>query len=332
MAQPEGSAMGYFGLGKQGAWDSGVAPSNFSYYRNVGPDYKGTVEPIREGGGNHDNLWSWLKSLEFDGSFEVYARTDFSGFVYALCLGKDEISGASDPYTHTITPEGQGVPTSMEFTYGAAATAVDIVRLYDGLITGVTLAGDISNPPTLKCDYQMSKIDLTQSAASPSYETPMRPPVWWDGVWTIDGSPVTGKVTKFSIDLKYKTFDDIRTDTPTRDSLTLTDRDVSYSFTMYCYNKDFFRKVLTGTTSGTTVSNWPITGSFKIKLTQEAGPPERSLEVDLPLINYTQVKMSDLDDDNKPLIIDVSGVAMKGVGADVITVKAINATTPQYLA
>jgi hypothetical protein len=325
MTQPQSSADGYLGIGLQSAWGTGVAPDEFSYYRSVSPDYKIEHELIREGGAGRDKFWGWKKAVDLDGSIDTYLRPDFGAALLTYALGDDAITGASDPYTHTITPSGSGLPLSIEFPYGEASSAIDFVRVEDAVLETLTIGADTGSPATAKAEWKGCNISFP-TTASPTYETD-DPFTFWEATFNVDSTAVTAKITKFEITIARKVFDDIRTGSPLRDTTAQIDREVTLSFTMYMFDKDMFRKVLTGTTSGTAIPDDVVTGDFDVTLTRSAN---REIKLEIPELVYTAAKPSDLDDDSKPLALEITAEATNDGTNPLITATCKNGNAVAY--
>jgi hypothetical protein len=135
-------------------------------------------------------------------AFGGAAFADTVGWCIAGLLGEDVISGASAPYTHTIslknsaTAAADAQPTSYTLTDFYAAN----VRAYAGVqISDFSLK--FNSEGLLEYDTKgMGWLSATASTPTPSFTTILPTPVW-TGTVTVGGASITNSVTG-SIDMK----------------------------------------------------------------------------------------------------------------------------------
>ena len=96
----------YLGFGFETTKGTGVAPTKFvPYVEAIDFAHGQDMTQVREGG---DGPYVARTVKNFYGPshrFAVALRPDLTAAVYAALLGDDTVTGAADPWTHTITAD-----------------------------------------------------------------------------------------------------------------------------------------------------------------------------------------------------------------------------------
>lgn len=94
--------LGYLGFSRETTQGTPVAPASFVKLRKQMFMISQEFEDIRNGNVEDINN-SVKKFLSYKGAFQTYLYPDEGGRLLTGALGKDVVSGAGDPWTHTIT-------------------------------------------------------------------------------------------------------------------------------------------------------------------------------------------------------------------------------------
>lgn len=315
---------GYIGLGKQASKGTGVAPSKFVKWdgaTSLTPKLEFTVR--REGGDGLYNALSYVTAHKADGQFALLCRPDIMAALLAWALGADSVSGAADPYTHTITPAASVPWLSIE---RQLASIADCERLVDCVIESLVIEGKGGLP--LKATVGFLGIRGTHgiAAASATYEAD-RPYMFFDAAFQVNGSAVA-TVTEFRLAIKNLFEADLYTTEVYRADLPLIGRDVEVEFGFPMENLNQYREVLYGTSTGTAPAETLKTGSFEIDA-NFTGAAARQMK--LVVTNLVHVE-SPLEHDSEAGIFRYSckAQALKGA-SDLVTVTAKTAASAAYV-
>ncbi len=315
---------GYIGLGKQASKGTGVAPSKFVKWdgaTSLTPKLEFTVR--REGGDGLYNALSYVTAHKADGQFALLCRPDIMAALLAWALGADSVSGAADPYTHTITPAASVPWLSIE---RQLASIADCERLVDCVIESLVIEGKGGLP--LKATVGFLGIRGTHgiAAASATYEAD-RPYMFFDAAFQVNGSAVA-TVTEFRLAIKNLFEADLYTTEVYRADLPLIGRDVEVEFGFPMENLNQYREVLYGTSTGTALAETLKTGSFEIDA-NFTGAAARQMK--LVVTNLVHVE-SPLEHDSEAGIFRYSckAQALKGA-SDLVTVTAKTAASAAYV-
>jgi len=304
---------GYIGLGKQSAKGTGVAPTKFVKWdgpTSLTPKLDFVVR--REGGDGLYSALSYVTAHKADGQFALLCRPDIMGALLAWALGADSVSGAADPYTHTITPATSVPWLSIE---RQLASIADCERLVDCVIESLVIEGKGGLPLKATVNYLGTKGTHGESAATASYEAD-RPFMFFDAAFQVNGSAAE-TITEFRLAIKNLFDTDLFTTEIYRADIPLIGRDIEVEFGFPMENLDQYREVLYGTSSGTTPAESLKTGSFELDASFTATAVR---QMKLTVNNLVHVE-SPLEHDSEAGIFRYSckAQALKGA-SDLVTV------------
>ena len=195
----------YLGIAKETTKGTPVAPTTFI------PVLASTLKPVDAYGALYDEglRGSLVKNYNyvqgrgnFTFDFGGAAFADTIGFPIAGLLGEDVLTGASAPYTHTISLKNSGTtaadaqPASFTLTDFYAAN----VRSYPG-IQFHDFSLKFTSEGLLEYDAKATGwLSSTVSTPTPSFSTILPTPVWY-GTVSVAGTTVSNAVTG-NLDMK----------------------------------------------------------------------------------------------------------------------------------
>lgn len=314
---------GYIGAAKQAAKGTGLAPTKFFKFLSapkLAPVQDISREP--EGGSGRDDGLAVKIKHKHDISFPMYARPDTIGFILAMALGLDTVSGVG-PYTHTITPTDIIPWITAEFNRQL------VEQIIDCKIDSVVLEGEAGKPLKATVSVLGGATTAGGAAATATYETDV-PFVFTGGVFTVDGVAST-VVSKFKVEIKNNLDGDCFTTAITRNDIIEGHRQVDAEFTLKFESGDQYRKVYYGAAAGTAPATSAFSGSLIIDCTYGVAAALRELKLTIPSLQYTAAPIDDLDPAGKTLYQECVGFALAGA-SPVITAVVQNGTATSYTA
>ena len=180
------TSKGYIGIGKQTTKGIPVAPDFYVKYLDDSDASEFLTSALREGG-DDENLKTIIKNLhQTKFSYNMRCYPEMITYFLAYFLGADSLSGAGDPYSHTITRLSDGRPW---ITIRKKLDTNIVWQMLDSKIESIEISGEAGKEIMMKIDGQAidSAIDTTEY--SPSYED-NAPFVFYmgEGIFSIDGS------------------------------------------------------------------------------------------------------------------------------------------------
>ena len=307
------NANAYVGFGKQAAKGSAIAPSYFAaFLGGVELNPNAGMRVIREGG-TGTYIARHTKDLYVPGlKFGCAARPILAGAILAFLLGDDTISGASDPYTHTLTAATSNLWLTLERNVDDDL----IERIVDSVLTEVTI--------DIRKRDQGAEVLLTAvgtgltldrpSATAESYES-SRPFLRSDvASWSLDNAAETN-VESATITLRWRYDEAISADAVTRLTLAKLHLEVEVQTVQVwsaAADKSAYVGTHYGTASGTAASATvygSTTKAFEVDLSYTESAKARQLKVTIPAMEWTEAKVTEPD----PEASQVGRLTRKGI-------------------
>jgi len=322
---PVAQKLGYIGLAKQTAKGTAVAPDKFiKWTGETGMTPAQSYTQHWEGGMGLDPGVALKESQVYDMSFNCFARPDIAAFLFAMLLGVDTVSGAADPYTHTITPHASTIPWLTVERYVEGLSLVE--RIKDCRIQQIEISGEATRPVTMAVQIRGIEGSIEVSPGTATYEASM-PFVFFNGIYTVDGAE-TALIRDFRLTLANELGEDIFTTGVTRADIPLLARRVTGQFTLLLDDAAHYENVFYG--GGTSVANTLKEGSIDIDLSYTESSANRQLKITVPEVYHVNAPV-ELNAEPGILAVQCSIEAKKGSG-DLVTVVAQNATATSYTA
>jgi len=294
----------YFGFGFQSSKGTGVAPTQFlAYVSAVELTHGEQHRKIREAGSSQTVARTVKDSYTPGARCAAPIRADLAAAVMAALLGADSVSGAGDPYTHTITKDAATDWISFEYNNNDNT----IERVIDGFFVEVEItAQKRSNGPELMIAAVVGGLDLERqsSATTESYESD-RPFLRSDCAWTVDGTAETN-VEACTIRLRW-TFDEaMLTDSVIRANAVKIHFEGEIELTQIAGNTGEREKLAYINThylnaaedgTGTATTEKVFTGSLTLDANHSEGAAsaDRQFKVEIPVVRWTDAQYTGLN-------------------------------------
>ncbi|MGB9886752.1 MAG: phage tail tube protein [Moorellales bacterium] len=322
---PVAQKLGYIGLAKQAAKGTPVAPSKFvKWTGETGMTPSQAYTQYWEGGMGLDPGVALKETQKYDGQFSLFARPDIAGFLFAMMLGVDTVSGTADPYTHTITPHASDIPWLTIERYVQGLGLVERIR--DCRLQQIEISGEAGKPVQMAVTYRGIAGTIETTPGTPTYETSM-PFVFFNGTYKVD-SQTMALIRDFRITMANELGEDLFTVDVVRADLPLRARSVTGQFTLYLEDKMHYQNVFYG--GGTSVAKTLREGSLEIDLLYQENTKDRELKIAIPEVYHVNAPV-ELNAEPGELAVQCSFEAKKG-SADLVTVTVKNATSISYTA
>ena len=326
-------ALNYMGFGAQSVKGTGVAAAYFAaYIEAVDLSHNQAIRRVREAG-NGLYIARDVKDVHLPGfRFAAAARPDITGAILAMFLGADSISGAGDPYTHTITPVETTTWVTVERNLNDEVTE----RIEDAFFTEVQL--DIRK----RDGGPEAILIVTGGGLSPTYEASQSTDLYESDLpflrsqmtWKLDGSAVTD-VERATLTMRWIFDESILSDALTRDDAVKlafeADLEIVELFdstaALNAYRATHFGSS-SGTAAAEAVYQPNATDSFEVSMTY--GTPARTLTINIPKVSWVEAKLTEpTPNASEAVRLTRSGHLI--TAAVPITATVLNATTPAYV-
>lgn len=316
----------YVGFGKQVSKGTGVAPAIFPQY------FDGDIALTPEiayahytpAGGQAANL-SLVQNVKHPKSFTVIGTPKVAAALCAFALGKDTVSGAADPYTHTITlAERENMPWfSCEASVGFSSGQTDpiIARFIDCRIAQLGISAEKGMPLKLAATIQACDLEKQAAETSPSYETD-KPFVFFQGTYTLDSGTIAN-ITQFSLDFNNVLDEDDITTGVTREDLPVLRREATLNFTLKFEDGTRFWNTYMKADHSAALQALK-TGDFNVKFVNgiaEGTTGHRSFEIDIPSLDHVQAEVNPGTGDGT-LEYSCSAVLKQATGSEFLSIIA----------
>jgi hypothetical protein len=243
-------------------------------------------------------------------NFSCRAHPEMIGLLLYGALGAISSSGTG-PTTHTITPG-----TDLPYLTFWGLYAGSIFRVQDAKIDELTLK--LSGPGPIE-------LDLTAWGAIPGYPGSVTPAhdeqnaLYYQGGGglfkedTSSATPATANVTEGELKISNGVAPLILARSVVPQDVTVAHQSIAPSFTLVPDVLDEWRKIVTGSGSGTTIAEQPVYGSYEEQFVLDANT---SIDILCPRVGFA-CEMPDMDPGGGPASMQMAGVAVNGVSGAV---------------
>lgn len=313
----------YIAWGKQAAKGTEATTFHFAKYLDGnGFDIDRTIAREREGGDGQETGLTYTTMVKADPALAGNARGEFLGRVFAAGLGIDAISSSVMP---SLTRHTTGLGASLPYYTFEQRWADELERAVDCVCTGWVLESEAGLPFKVSANFiggGTAYERLMASALTPAREQG-KPFFFPFGSYTFDnGASYAADVTKVKIEVQRGVDDGIQTTGLTRDDVVALNFDASIDATIKYTSKAFYNKV-TFNGGSAVIVDLP-TGSIDLVQLQQVMVASGSfatgmMRVQMPLIEWTDVRVVKMDPDGKTVYLDLVGQTVKGATYPVIT-------------
>lgn len=271
------SSGGYLGIGKQNVFGTSVAPTHWIAWvqSNIKPSQD--IDDLLESG--YDQFTkAYVKSrFDFGGSFQFYLRPDIAARLACYALGADAVTGASDPYTHTITPYTSVPYLSIERSLDGGL----IERVQDCVISEYKISGSQGKPGLITVTILGTKGTIqTASAGSPSSLNMLN---MFDATLTVGSTDISAKVEEFEVVYRNK-FLTHRGNTIFIQNILKVQSEVEGSIKLLFENDNTYKNVYNA--GGTASSEGLGTGSMSVDFVESSS---RQFKIEIPSLIYKEL-------------------------------------------
>lgn len=314
---------GYFGIARQSAKGTGVAPANFVRYQTAKIIEENIVKEFREGGYDRQGFFMEKVGFNVSAELEAFLRADLAGLLFTMVLGSDVVSGTG-PYTHTITP------SDLQWWSVETAELGDTLvrRLVDCKASEFEVSGKSEDFITAKLTAMGLTTDASVSAATESYGT--------EGIFKFSHGTFTTmgganeEISEFSVKFSNN-LELYRASGLTARQLQEKGLDVELTFTFKTTQDDEYRKVYYGGASGTSPSDTMEAGQVVFTFNNGlSGADERELKITIPEVRYSALEMGGLSAEGEFVTYAATAKAVKTGSSDLVTVEVKNAESNAY--
>lgn len=327
--------LGYIGLAKQAVQGTPLAPTKFYKFTRSAllPDQK--VQDYRNGN-DRDWQFSLKESLRYAGTFQALAFCDEGAALMAWAMGADTITGAGDPYTHTLALTNSLPFLTCEAEY-AEGQMID--RIVDGKISSLTISGEATKPIFLIPDFVGAGAASVGSPSTVTFNdsvtTGEGPLTFLDSTFTLtgptDAATLSLQVAKFEIMLNQNVESIFGPGALTPIYNLESARSISLKFSVYISGATMYKLAYYGASGGSSPSRIVGTGSFVILAAIAGAPQLRQVTITLPNLNFTMARPS-VSPDAKPALYEVEATAIKVGSTLPMTAVWKNGVATSYLA
>jgi hypothetical protein len=332
----------YFGFGKQANKGTGVPPVYWAAYMEaVELSHNPAIRSIREAGSGMYVARDVRDAMLPGFRFAAPARPELAGAIFAYFLGTAGISGAADPYTHTLTPS-----TGMNWLSVERNISDEIIeRLVDCWFTEVTLdlrKRDAGPEAILVVTGQGLSAAYQATATAESYEAD-RPALRSDATWSIGGTAFTN-VERATVTLRWVLDEAIMADAITRISAAKLrfEGTVEIVQVVNAHDEvDAYREIHYTTADagadGTAYAE-PVyghtTGGFSVDMAwTNSASKAREVKLEIPTLNWDEAKITEPDPGASEAVrLTRTGHLVKPASAAAVTVTTKSSKAAGYLA
>lgn len=300
----------YFAFAKQTAKDTeGTTFFFLKHLDGTGFEMEQEVAAEREGGDGQEIGLRYKTQLKADGAMVVNARPQVAARLLAYALGADSLASAFTGATggiHTITP----APTLPYLTV-EQFWADTVERTTNVQITGLTIEGEAGRPLKLTANFISGGTMWAKPAASALTATreTSKPLFFPGGSYTINGEgSYANHVTKFRLEVQRQLDDGIYTTGYQREDVVPLNQEYNLDLTFKYEDNNLYERIKFGAVGGTQVQvPFLTTGSFNAYTFFGS----YNIRLNMPVIEYGDVKVNKLDPDGKTMYMDVVANSIK---------------------
>jgi hypothetical protein len=325
-------SLGSLGLGKQTVQGTGVAPTKFPKLSKSAFIPVPKVTDYRNGN-NRDFAFSTKDEFAYKGAFETFMYADEATALLAYIMGKDTVTGAGDPWTHTLDLTVDALPYLSAQAQYYENQIID--RVIDTKLIKLALAADVGKPAMLTGDLLGGSVLAGGSPAVVSFtdgagEGPM---MFYHQTITLTGpsdfATIQGQIQKISLDIDQGGNAEYGPGQVYPIAVFEQGRIVTLKLQTLFSGPAWHNLINYGGSAGTTVSQVVTTGTFETKFTSQAAP-ERSIDLNCPLLHW-HLDNPQMMPDGKSGLFDVTAIGYRSGATLPLTVIGKNGVATPYV-
>lgn len=223
-------------------------------------------------------------------------------------LGALSSTGASDPYTHTVTPA-----TTLPYLTAFTRLDSEYHKVRDCKVGTLRLSWDRAAPLEAAYELQGTVASYYQTAWTPTNdETPDQSFFPGGGVFEVETSgstPATAPVAGGELTIENNLQPVQLSKSVEPDDIWQGEQVITFRFRLIPDDTELWRKIITGSSSGTAATPSPVYGSFSVTFTIQSSP-ERSLKLEASRVAFTG-DYPDPSPDGGPVELEIEGTVVK---------------------
>jgi hypothetical protein len=266
------------------------------------------VDDIREGGDGLNFGTSYKTQQNVSGQIVVNGRPEIAGQLLALAMGGATWDGGSAPAIHTFNTSHASFPWSTIIAQHPGSALPYF--LSDIVVPGFTLEAMSGKPWRFTFPFIGIKHGASMAAFTPTYYGDPLFLYYQSPTYVLDGLGATG-LTRFQFGMQLQT-DQLQSSDVLLDSIAVLSRDSSLELDRRFENPGLWTKAYYGASGNVQPTVAVATGSFQGHVEYGAAGTLRSLEVNIPLISYRGVNISNIDPDGKTVTETITGKGLQG--------------------
>lgn len=247
------------------------------------------------------------------------------GLPLFAALGSQTVAGASPPFTHTFTPS-----TALPYLTVTGDLAGVVHRMSDCKVDKLTISWDATSSPVAKIGVVGTTLAYGVTFGTPTTDDSRAPfLIAAGGVFQVDtGSttPANANITAGEITLDNALSTLLVSNSVAPADVVEGTKKYSVKLTIATDDISEWRKILTGSSGGTTTSATPVIGSFSVKFVLDANT---DLQVTANRVAFV-ADFPDVDTGGGFVTIDVEGTILQPTTGDAISVVLRNDVSGTY--
>ncbi|MFL5736657.1 MAG: phage tail tube protein [Actinomycetota bacterium] len=319
----------YLGFGKEVTKATPVAPTVWAaFVGDATIDHKLDIKGLKEAGGSGAITLSEKMAEDPTGTFSLRGRPSPMGQFAAWLLGADSVGAAvSGVYPHTITPD----LVTDYLTVETNLADDGIERIADCVISEMVYEVSNSDSQILKANGTwMGGTPAWQASATAESYDAGTPFVLGDGTFTIDGG-VAANVQKLTLNCQMR-YDAEKISDVVPLYLIKLGLDVTGTIEQLMLDVNAeYRKVLYGSTGGTTYQRNPQSTALTADFQYGAAGTLREFKLNVPTIDFTDAKYTPLNADGSAAHVMRSFQGRVAGGSPLITITAKTTDSAAYV-
>jgi len=291
--------LGYLGAAKETPQGTPVAPAKFFKFLResfvASQDFGHYRDP-----NNRDITFTLKEKFGYAGSFQTFLYSDEGAALLTWALGADAVSGASDPWTHTITLADNLPYLTVEAGFFEDLTASPTIsglidRVTDCKIGSLQIDAETGKPVLLTADLVGVTSVKQATPATVTYADALAngPAVFHQGVFTItgpsDAATLQGQVQKFSMKCNQN-LQPVFANGLVAIGIVEQAREFEFNMSVVFSGPSIYQLAYYGTASGTVPSATLGTGTFDALFTVQAAPLH-TFDLNMAALTFTVVKL-----------------------------------------
>lgn len=266
--------LGYLGMAKQSVKGTTVTPTTFFVLRKQAFMPAQAIQEFRTGN-QRDLSFAVKESFKYAGAFQTFMYASETTKLLAWIMGLDTISGAGDPYTHTLSFQDPLPYLTSEAAFYLNASSI-IDRIGDCKLASVEIEAEAEKEALVNVDILGSYVEGQSSLATVVFSNAVGdgPMKLSYGVFTLtgpsDASTIAGQIRKMRLKVDQGLNAVFGPGQIWPIAMHEQARKIEIELDIYFSGEALYNLVHYGTSAGAAVADAVSTGSFAVTFTATA--------------------------------------------------------------